>query len=55
VKNVTVSLPAQVYRRARIKAAERDTSLSALVLSEDLSHGAGYAGVRVENPFVRMS
>ncbi len=31
VKNVTVSLPDQVYRRARVKAAERDTSLSALV------------------------
>lgn len=31
VKNVTVALPAEVYRRARIKAAERDTSLSALV------------------------
>jgi hypothetical protein len=31
VKNVTIALPADVYRRARIKAAERDTSLSALV------------------------
>jgi len=31
VKNVTVSLPDLVYRRARIKAAERDTSISALV------------------------
>jgi hypothetical protein len=31
VKNVTVSLPELVYRRARIKAAERDTSVSALV------------------------
>lgn len=31
MKNVTVSLPDEVYRRARIKAAERDTSLSALV------------------------
>jgi plasmid stability protein len=31
VKNVTVSLPEGVYRRARVKAAERDTSLSALV------------------------
>ena len=31
VKNVTVSLPDQVYRKARIKAAERNTSLSALV------------------------
>jgi plasmid stability protein len=31
VKNITVSLPDAVYRRARIKAAERDTSVSALV------------------------
>jgi len=31
VKNLTVSLPDDVYRRARVKAAERDTSLSALV------------------------
>jgi plasmid stability protein len=31
VKNVTVSLPDDLYRQARIKAAERDTSLSALV------------------------
>ena len=31
VKNVTVSLPDHVYRRARITAAQRDTSLSALV------------------------
>lgn len=31
VRNVTVSLDDEIYRRARIKAAERDTSLSALV------------------------
>lgn len=31
MRNVTVSLPDDVYRRARIKAAESDTSLSALV------------------------
>ena len=31
MKNITVSLPDDVYRRARIKAAERDTSVSALV------------------------
>lgn len=31
MKNVTISLPPEVYRRARIKAAERDTSVSALV------------------------
>ena len=31
MKNITVSLPDDVYRRARIKAAERDTSVTALV------------------------
>jgi plasmid stability protein len=31
MKNVTISLPAEVYRRARIRAAERNTSVSALV------------------------
>ena len=24
------------------------------ILSEDLSHGARYAGVRVENPFIEL-
>ena len=28
---VTVAVPTEIYRRARVKAAERDTSLSALV------------------------
>ena len=31
VKNITISVPDDVYRRARISAAERDTSLSAMV------------------------
>jgi hypothetical protein len=31
VKNITVSVDEETYRRARSKAAERDTSLSALV------------------------
>jgi plasmid stability protein len=31
VKNITVSLDDEIYRRARVKAAERDTSVSALV------------------------
>ncbi len=31
MKNITVSVPEEVYRRARIRAAERDTSVSALV------------------------
>jgi Arc/MetJ-type ribon-helix-helix transcriptional regulator len=39
VKNITVSLPDDVYRKARMKAAERDTSVSALVRAflEDLA------------------
>ena len=31
VKNVTIAIPDDVYRRARIRAAERDTSVSAMV------------------------
>jgi hypothetical protein len=31
MKNVTVSVDDETYRRARIKAAERETSISALV------------------------
>lgn len=31
MKNITVSVDDDVYRRARVKAAERDTSVSALV------------------------
>jgi hypothetical protein len=31
VKNITVSVPEAVYRQARIRAAERDRSVSALV------------------------
>jgi len=31
MKNITVSLPDEVYRRARVRAAEEDTSVSALV------------------------
>lgn len=31
MKNITVSVDEDTYRRARIKAAERDTSISALV------------------------
>jgi hypothetical protein len=31
VKNITVSVDEETYRLARIKAAERDTSVSALV------------------------
>ncbi len=31
MRNITVSVDDETYRRARIKAAERDTSVSALV------------------------
>jgi len=31
VKNITVTIDDEVYRRARIRAAEMDTSVSALV------------------------
>ena len=31
MKNITLSVPDEVYTRARVKAAERDTSVSAVV------------------------
>ena len=31
MKNITVSLDDETYRRARVRAAERDTSVSAMV------------------------
>ncbi|PVM87450.1 DUF6364 family protein [Caulobacter endophyticus] len=31
MKNITVSIDEETYRRARIKAAEQDTSVSAMV------------------------
>ena len=33
VKNITVSVPDDVYRSARVAAAQRDTSVSALVVA----------------------
>jgi plasmid stability protein len=40
MKNVTVSLPDDVYRLARVRAAESDSSLSALVADYLRSLGA---------------
>jgi hypothetical protein len=33
VKSITVSVPDDVYRNARVAAAQRDTSVSALVVA----------------------
>jgi hypothetical protein len=33
VKNITVSVPDEVYRHARVAAAQHDTSVSALVVA----------------------
>ena len=41
MKNITVSLDDDTYRRARMVAAERDTSVSALVKEFLVSLGAG--------------
>jgi hypothetical protein len=45
VKNITVSLDDDLYRRARMIAAERDTSVSALVKDFLSSLGAGESEV----------
>lgn len=68
MKNITVSVDEEVYHRARVRAAEQKTSVSAIVrklleeaarasqcevlLSEDLNDGQDYEGVRGVNPFV---
>ena len=41
MKNITVSLDDEIYRRARIRAAERDTSVSALVRDFLVGLGVG--------------
>ena len=41
MKNITVSLDDETYRRARMIAAQRDTSVSALVRRFLLELGAG--------------
>jgi uncharacterized protein YdaU (DUF1376 family) len=45
VKNVTVSLDDDTYRRARMIAAERDTSISALVKDFLVRLGSGESQV----------
>ena len=45
VKNVTVSLDDATYRRARMIAAERDTSISALVKEFLIRLGSGESQV----------
>ena len=44
MKNITVSVPEDVYRRARVAAAERDTSVSALVAGYLQQVAAGESG-----------
>jgi plasmid stability protein len=45
MKNITVSLDDDTYRRARIRAAERDTSVSALVRAFLIEVAAGESDV----------
>jgi plasmid stability protein len=48
VKNVTVAVPEDVYRTARIRAAERGTSVSGLVAGYLRSLSAGDEFARLE-------
>jgi hypothetical protein len=49
VKNITVAVPDEVYREARVRAAERGSSVSALVAEFLRSLGEGDAEfVRLE-------
>jgi uncharacterized protein YdaU (DUF1376 family) len=45
MKNITVSLDDDIYRRARMVAAERDTSISALVKQFLMGLGSGESEV----------
>jgi hypothetical protein len=56
MKNITVSVDEDTYRRARIKAAEQDTSVSALVkrfLSELASSESDYERLKREEKELR--
>ena len=44
MKNITVSIPDELYRRARMRAAEQDTSVSAVVREYLVS----YSGAETE-------
>jgi hypothetical protein len=46
VKNITVSLDDEIYRQARMIAAERDTSISALV--KEFLTGLGAGGSQID-------
>ncbi|MGH2467263.1 MAG: hypothetical protein ACRDGL_05995 [Candidatus Limnocylindrales bacterium] len=51
MKNVTVSVPDDVYRSARIRAAERGSSVSAIVteyLRSLSGHGAEFARLEAQ-------
>jgi len=47
MKNITITVDDEVYRRARIKAAEQDSSVSALVKSYliQLANGTNASGL----------
>lgn len=56
VKNITVSVDDEIYRRARIKAAERETSVSALVkqfLSDFAGGPSGVERMKLDEKAVR--
>lgn len=58
MKNITVSLDDETYRRARIKAAENDTSVSAVVkrlLAEFANGGSTFDRLVAEEAALRAS
>ena len=54
VKNVTVSVPEDVYRTARIRAAERGTSISGLVAGYLRSLSTGNEQRRIQGEIKRF-
>lgn len=56
MKNITVSLDDELYRRARIRAAQEDTSVSAVVrrfLTEFASEGTEYERLKRQEQELR--
>ncbi|MBM3563078.1 MAG: hypothetical protein FJX48_07995 [Alphaproteobacteria bacterium] len=56
MKNITVSLDDELYRRARIRAAQEDTSVSAVVrrfLTEFASEGSAFEQLKRQEQDLR--
>jgi len=51
MKNITITVEGDTYRKARIRAAELALSCRELY-AEDMKHGLAIDGLRLINPFL---